>query len=79
MSDIDTLTTRLEELEQKLAHLHHPCMSRVEDLQAVIIWLTNEKCDVLERQLKASKKAQKAIAPLDAIANSIEFGHSHES
>jgi hypothetical protein len=78
MSEIETLTERLADLERRLSQMHHPCMTRVEDLQAVIIRLTNEHNKVLELQLEDLKKQTSATTKLQVVANNIEFGHSHE-
>lgn len=78
MSEIETLTERLAELERRLSQMHHPCMTRVEDLQAVIIRLTNEHNKVLQLQLEDMKKQTTSTTKLQMVANSIEFGHSHD-
>lgn len=78
MSEIETLTERLADVERHLSQLHHPCMTRVEDLQEVIIRLTNEHNKVLRLQIEDLKKQTSSTTPLDVIANVIEFGHSHD-
>jgi regulator of replication initiation timing len=77
MSEIETLTERLADLERRLSQLHHPCMTRVEDLQEVIIRLTNEHNKVLQLELADLKKQTSATTKLQVVANNIEFGHSH--
>jgi len=78
MSEIETITERLADVERRLSQIHHPCMTRVEDLQEVIIRLTNEHNKVLRLQIEDLKKQTSSTTPLQVIANSIEFGHSHE-
>ena len=78
MSEIETLTERLADLERRLSQMHHPCMTRVEDLQAVIIRLTNEHNKVLQLQLDDMKKQTTSTTKLNLVANTIEFGHNHE-
>jgi len=78
MSEIETITERLADVERRLSQLHHPCMTRVEDLQEVIIRLTNEHNKVLRLQIEDLKKQTSSTTPLDVIANVIEFGHSHD-
>ena len=78
MSEIETLKERLADLERRLSQMHHPCMTRVEDLQAVIIRLTNEHNKVLQLQLDDMKKQTTSTTKLNLVANTIEFGHNHE-
>lgn len=78
MSEIETLTERLADVERRLSQMHHPCMTRVEDLQEVIIRMTNERVKLLELKLADMKTQTSSTTPLDVIANVIEFGHSHE-
>jgi regulator of replication initiation timing len=77
MSEIETLNERIADLERRLAQMHHPCMTRVEDLQEVIIRLTNEHNKVLQLELADLKKQTSATTKLQVVANNIEFGHSH--
>jgi regulator of replication initiation timing len=77
MSEIETLTERIADLERRLSQMHHPCMTRVEDLQEVIIRLTNEHNKVLQLELAELKKQTSATTKLQVVANNIEFGHSH--
>ena len=77
MSEIETLNERVADLERRLAQMHHPCMTRVEDLQEVIIRLTNEHNKVLQLELADLKKQTSATTRLQVVANNIEFGHSH--
>jgi hypothetical protein len=70
------LLDRIEMLERQISQLHHPCMTRVEDLQGVIIRL---QADKLEAIREADMKKQKSsTTKLQMVANSIEFGHSHD-
>jgi hypothetical protein len=78
MSEIELLNERLADLERRLSQMHHPCMTRVEDLQAVIIRLTNEHNKVLQLQLDDMKKQTTSTTKLNLVANTIEFGHNHE-
>jgi len=76
MTDIETITQRLADLERRLAQMHHPCTTRVEDLQEVIIRLTNEHNKTLELQLAELKQTPRS-SKLQMVANDVEFGHSH--
>jgi predicted nuclease with TOPRIM domain len=78
MSEVETLNERLEDLERRLSQMHHPCMTRVDDLQGVIIRLTNEKVRMLELKLANMKKTTTSTTPLDIVASKVEFGHLHE-
>jgi hypothetical protein len=78
MSELETLTERLADVERRLSQMHHPCMTRVEDLQEVIIRMTNERVRLLELKLADMKTQTSSTTPLDVIANKIEFGHTHE-
>ena len=78
MSEIETITERLADVERRLSQIHHPCMTRVEDLQEVIIRLTNEHNKVLRLQIEDLKKQSSSTTPLQVIANNIEVGHSHD-
>ena len=77
MTELETITQRLADLERRLAQMHHPCTTRVEDLQEVIIRLTNEHNKVLQLQLADLKKQTSATTKLQVVANNVEFGHSH--
>ena len=79
MSEIETLTERLEELERRLSQMHHPCMTRVEDLQGVIIRMTNERVALLELKLADMATQTSSTTKLNVVANNIEFGHSHDA
>ena len=78
MSELETLTERLADVERRLSQMHHPCMTRVEDMQGVIIRLTNDKVELLELQIEDLKKQTSSTTKLNLVANTIEFGHSHE-
>ena len=72
----EQLLERIELLERHISQLHHPCMSRVEDLQGVIIRMQGEKLEAIREA--DMKKQTSSTTKLQMVANNIEFGHNHE-
>jgi hypothetical protein len=70
------LLDRIEMLERQISQLHHPCMSRVEDLQGVIIRMQGEKLEAIREA--DMKKQKSSTTKLNMMANKVEFGHSHD-
>lgn len=76
MTTEEQLIERIELLERHISQLQHPCMSRVEDLQGVIIRMQGEKLEAIREA--DMKKQTSSTTKLQMVANKVEFGHIHE-
>lgn len=76
MTTEELLIERIETLERAMSMLTHPCLSRVEDLQSVIIRMQGDKLEAI--RLEDLKKTTTSTTKLQMIANNVEFGHSHD-
>jgi len=84
MTSEEELLGRIATLERAVSMLTHPCIGRIEDLQAVIIRMQGEKLKAIhdadmKKQTSSTGLTVTEItsAKLNMVANDIEFGHSH--